>query len=194
MVRAEASDSRSALNTATLVWSAAMSQVILQEEWRPVVGFEGFYEVSNYGSVRGVDRMIPSNKPGLTRLHKGRILKPSTDDRGGYLFVVLVGGGAKRIARIHALVLEAFVGPKPEGMQARHYPDPNKLNNRADNLIWGTPKENAEDREEHGSTCRADNHWARRQPERFRSVVQESAWKRSENRKSEQPGEEDADR
>jgi hypothetical protein len=53
--------------------------------------------------------------------------------------------GQRRFARVAALVLEAFVGPRPEGMQVCHFPDPSKLNNGLGNLRWGTPIENAAD-------------------------------------------------
>ncbi len=51
---------------------------------------------------------------------------------------------------MHRLVLEAFVGPCPEGMQCRHL-DGNRSNNHIDNLAWGTPKENCADRGRHGN-------------------------------------------
>ena len=52
---------------------------------------------------------------------------------------------------IHHLVLQAFHGPKPEGMECRHYPDRDVNNNRADNLLWGTHKQNVHDQIEMGT-------------------------------------------
>jgi len=54
-----------------------------------------------------------------------------------------------RTYRVHRLILEAFVGPCPSGMQCRHL-DGDSLNNRLDNLCWGTQKENADDAARHG--------------------------------------------
>ena len=58
---------------------------------------------------------------------------------------------------VYTLVLEAFVGPRPSGMQCRHL-DGNVGNNHLYNLAWGTAKENATDREHHGNTRRGDSH------------------------------------
>lgn len=55
---------------------------------------------------------------------------------------------------VHALVLEAFVGPCPEGMCARHFPDPTPTNNAITNLRWGTHQQNCEDRDRDGNTAR----------------------------------------
>jgi hypothetical protein len=54
---------------------------------------------------------------------------------------------------VHDLVLEAFVGPRPEGMQCRHM-DGSKTNNVPSNLQWGTPLENSRDKATHGTQCR----------------------------------------
>lgn len=68
----------------------------------------------------------------------------------GYLCVDIKICTRKISCRIHRLILEAFVGPCPEGMEARHL-DNDPTNNRLDNLCWGTPKENTEDRRRHGT-------------------------------------------
>jgi hypothetical protein len=66
--------------------------------------------------------------------------------RKGYLKVNLDVGG-KNVARcVHQLVLEAFVGPKPEGQEGCHFPDPDKSNNSVANLRWDTHLENVRDR------------------------------------------------
>jgi hypothetical protein len=62
----------------------------------------------------------------------------------------LSSGGCKRRFYLHAVVLLAFVGARPAGMQCRHL-DGNKLNNRLENLRWGTAKENASDSCRHGT-------------------------------------------
>lgn len=70
--------------------------------------------------------------------------------KGGYLRVRL----RRRLRMVHHLVLEAFIGPCPDGMEARHYPDHDPTNNRLTNLQWGTPIANARDRDEQGRTAR----------------------------------------
>jgi hypothetical protein len=69
----------------------------------------------------------------------------------GYLTVTLSEKGTTATIKLHRLVLEAFIGPRPQGMVCRHL-DGNKLNNRLSNLLWGTPAENAADRVLHGQT------------------------------------------
>lgn len=59
---------------------------------------------------------------------------------------------------IHHLVLLAFVGPCPEGMQACHYPDRDTRNNRADNLRWGSDRDNHDDQDRHGTRAKGERH------------------------------------
>lgn len=132
------------------------------EEWRPVVGYEGFYEVSNLGRVRGVDRvlMVPNRWGSIgPRRWPGRLLK-QTVDRGkhayGRLQVKLCNGGERQPTRlVHHLVMEAFVGPRPHGMEVAHN-DGNPANNDLRNLRYATPAENTADKERHGTVLRGD--------------------------------------
>jgi HNH endonuclease len=80
-----------------------------------------------------------------------RRLKESRDSNG-YRSVTLRISGRSVRRSIHSLVLKTFVGPCPEGMEARHFPDPNPTNNRARNLSWGTPNANGHDRIIHGTS------------------------------------------
>lgn len=64
------------------------------------------------------------------------------DNRAGYKFVWLFSNGKQRRKYVHALVLEAFVGPRPEGMEGCHFPDPDKSNNHVSNLVWDTHQNN----------------------------------------------------
>lgn len=98
--------------------------------WKQVPGFER-YEVSDRGAVR---------RPGH---RQGRSLKPVAQ-HNGYLRVRLYKDLWPYNRFIHTLVLTAFVGPRPEGLQCRHLND-NKLDNRLLNLRWGSPKENTAD-------------------------------------------------
>jgi hypothetical protein len=112
----------------------------LAEVWLPVVGWELEYEVSNEGHVRSLDRVIAvRNRWGTVthRRHKAFLLKPVKSGQRGYLAVQL--GGKRRGERryVHHLMLEAFVGPRPPGLQGLHYDD-NVLNNMLGNLRWDT--------------------------------------------------------
>ena len=70
----------------------------------------------------------------------------------GYPTISLCGHGVPRKEYVHRLVLFTFVGPCPRGMQARHYPDPNRTNVRLDNLSWAPRIENEHDKIEHGTS------------------------------------------
>ena len=117
-----------------------------REIWKPVVGFKGLYEVSNLGRVRSVDRVGISFWRGRNihrKLH-GKILSPWIGSKG-YLSVVIANDDKIRIIRkVHSLVLEAFIGPRPEGYECRHLDDVPD-NNRLSNLCWGTNSENVFD-------------------------------------------------
>ncbi len=85
-----------------------------------------------------------------------RELKPFVGKRG-YLKVTCRIGGKERTGAVHKMVLDAFVGPCPEGMECRHL-DGNPANNRLKNLAYGTPKQNADDRMRHGHYARGEQH------------------------------------
>lgn len=119
----------------------------MTETWKPAVGWEEHYEVSDHGRVRSVDRTI-HYKDGRTYLYKGKSMK-AWKDRRGYFVVTLHSGGKKKNKFIHRLVAEAFIGPCPDGMECLHG-DGNKTNNHADNLRWGTSSENNLDTVRHG--------------------------------------------
>ena len=102
------------------------------EHWRPVVGYEGLYEVSSIGRVRNVVRE--------------KILTPS--DSNGYCTIGLRRDGKHKTKLVHRIVLEAFVGPCPDNMICRHL-NCRRKDNRSKNLRWGTHKENGEDMRRH---------------------------------------------
>jgi hypothetical protein len=80
-------------------------------------------------------------------------LKPYPRSRGGYLCVCIRGNHR----RAHRLILEAFIGPCPEGLECRHL-DGVRTNNRLLNLAWGTRLENAQDKREHGTVLCGEQH------------------------------------
>lgn len=128
-------------------------------EWRPVRGFEGYYEVSDTGLVRGVDRIDAGG-----RRWRGRVLSSERTDKDGYIQQTLCRDSGRRNSKTHILVLEAFVGPRPPGAVARHL-DGNPRNNALGNLVWGTSSENALDRVGHGTHSETrKTHCPRRHP------------------------------
>ena len=113
------------------------------ETWRPVLGFPG-YEVSDQGRVKSLARR---NLQGAMR--RERILR--TDKTwAGYLLVRLALDGVKHARTVHSLVLEAFVGPRPVGLQTRHL-NGVRDDNSLVNLRWGTIQENRADQKMHGT-------------------------------------------
>lgn len=113
------------------------------EEWKPVVGYEGLYEVSNMGRVRSLDRIIDAKtKIGTPckRKVKGRILKNGKDGHG-YHHVNLCGRRKKHFAAIHRMVAEAFL-PKVEGKNYVNHIDSDYTNNNVENLEWCSASEN----------------------------------------------------
>lgn len=113
----------------------------ISEEWRPIPGYNGVYEVSNLGNVRS-----------WTKASGGKLLKPRVSDKG-YRYVDLRvhawrNGSPRR--KIHHLVALAFHGPRPEGTLVCH-DDGNPANNQASNLKYGTASDNALDAIRHGT-------------------------------------------
>lgn len=113
------------------------------EVWRPVIGYEGFYDVSNLGNVRSVDRFIYqiNRWGGLTkRLLKGRIIKQATIN-GGYKVVGLSKNGETKQKFVHILAAKAFI-PNPNNYPIINHKDENPSNNNLDNLEWCTVQYN----------------------------------------------------
>lgn len=110
-------------------------------EYRDIAGFPG-YRI-------GTDASVWSNRQkgfgyGRTCEWKPVQTKPN---KWGYITVGLFRDKKRFTKRIARLMLEAFVGPCPDGMEACHFPDPSRSNNAVDNLMWGTPLENAAHRD-----------------------------------------------
>lgn len=111
------------------------------ESWRSVVGFDR-YEVSDSGGVRVAD---------TGRERKLRL------DRHGYPCLGLSVNGKQITKRAHILVLEAFVGPRPDGHEACHQ-NGVRDDNRIENLRWGTKESNTLDKIRHGRSMRSWRH------------------------------------
>jgi hypothetical protein len=111
------------------------------EEWKPVPGYEGLYEVSDHGRVRS----LPRNGT----VKEVKVLKPGMTNTGRLQFH-LSKCNKVRAHSAHTLVLEAFVSARPEGMECRHL-DGCPTNNVLSNLKWGTKVENMADQVRHGT-------------------------------------------
>lgn len=120
----------------------------MPEEWRPVIDWEDFYEVSNHGAVRSLFRVVRA-RDGGQRDVPGRVLRPGMDPCG-YHRVSLNAFGSRQTRKVHRLVLEAFVGPCPDGMMACHN-NGIRNDNRIENLRWDTGSSNMYDRVRHGN-------------------------------------------
>lgn len=120
------------------------------EEWRPIPGWQGFYEVSDQGSVRGVSRTVNRRNNSPMRIAP-RVLKSWCNVADGHPMAVLsdMRNGKRSYRYVHALVMEAFVGPLPEGQQVRHLNDV-FTDNRLCNLAYGSRSENNFDRVDNG--------------------------------------------
>lgn len=110
----------------------------MQEEWRDVVGYEGRYRVSNFGRVLSVRQNLIMNT--------GKYGRPAVN---------LWKYNRMKRRMVHRLVLEAFIGPCPDGMECCHN-DGNPFNNNLDNLRWDTQSANMMDRVLHGTSNRGE--------------------------------------
>lgn len=104
-------------------------------EWRAVDGFIGYYEVSNTGVVRSVDRNITKSN-GVVQKRSGSV-KKQMKDKDGYMVVKLSIGGIDSRVPVHVLVAKAFVDGYFDGAEVNHK-DFNRSNNNASNLEWVT--------------------------------------------------------
>ncbi|MEK0325647.1 MAG: NUMOD4 domain-containing protein [Nitrosopumilus sp.] len=111
---------------------------MIQETWKPIVGYEDAYEISDLGRVRSLDRIIAIRFGVMGRL-RGKMLKVYTHPSDHYPTIRLKG----HRHNIHTLVLTAFRGSKPKGMECGHLND-DPVDNRLCNLEWMTHKRNGE--------------------------------------------------
>ena len=111
------------------------------EHWLPIPGYEGIYDVSDQGRVRS---WLPYHGTPTPRIKK------TNPNHKGYLLVGLRNEGRDGTAAVHKLVMLAFVGTRPVGMEIRHL-DGNCQNNVTSNLGYGTPSENNLDAVRHGT-------------------------------------------
>jgi len=131
-------------NRPTIDWRAAMQST---EQWLPVVGYEGLYEVSDHGGLRSVDRIVARASSVLPV--KGHVfsLVPRYDGR---IQAQLSRNNLKKTFMVHRLVLLAFAGAPEEGQEACH-DNGIDSDNRFENLRWDTHAANEADKLRHGT-------------------------------------------
>lgn len=120
----------------------------MTEVWKDVVGYEGRYQVSDLGRVKSLP-----NKRRKTEIIMKQAKYARTEHRVINLTSEVSGSWKQRLHYVHRLVLEAFRGPCPAGMESCHN-DGNPTNNRLNNLRWDTDKSNQADRLKHGTSNR----------------------------------------
>jgi hypothetical protein len=118
----------------------------MEEIWKDIPGYEGRYQVSDQGRVRSVDRVVQSinhyTRQPFDRHLKGQILRPGRFTSSGHVSVIL--GHKAWCSPVHTLVMLAFVGPCPEGMEVCHN-NGIASDNRLANLRYDTRSENVKD-------------------------------------------------
>jgi len=130
------------------------------ERWLPVVGYEDLYRISDRGRI-------------WSNWHGGRIMKASPTG-ADYLTVALCrGDGTKKTHMIHVLVMEAFAGPRPTGMQVLHGPGGHLDNRWPENLSWGTAfQNNGPDKYRDGTQARGEKqHLAKLTEDAIRDIM-----------------------
>jgi Mor family transcriptional regulator len=111
----------------------------MKEIWKPVRGYEEYYEVSNYGNIRSKDRMVWRGKAGFYKMEGKELTKSKTST--GYWKIGLFKDKKRKEFKIHRLVAFAFID-NPENKPNINHIDGNPLNNHVLNLEWCTQSEN----------------------------------------------------
>ena len=119
----------------------------MTEQWKPVVGYETHYAVSDHGRVKRTRANQGARSGHVLKVFAGA---------SGHLKVGLHVNREKQTVSVHRLVLEAFVGPCPEGMECCHG-DGNPANNRLGNLRWDTRLANTHDKKRHGTHVKGED-------------------------------------
>ena len=119
-----------------------MREKIENERWVPIEGFDGYYEISDHGNVRSLDRVIVDSV-GRKNPLKGTLLKPSTNTK--YLSIHLLKKDINIRCYIHILVAKHFI-PNDDPInktQVDHKKEGDVRNNHYTNLQWLTPRDNS---------------------------------------------------
>ena len=111
-----------------------------QEIWKDIKGYEGFYQVSNFGRIRSVDRIVIT-QDGRNVFYKSKIIS-ETIDRDKYITVKLSKYGTYKSIKLHRLIAQTFMPiDNYKDLEVNHI-DFNRTNNKIENLEWVTHSEN----------------------------------------------------
>lgn len=110
-----------------------------QEIWKDIEGYEGYYQISNFGRVRSLDRTVLM-RYNLPQRRKSQIIKPAKSGCG-YLTYCLGKDRVRKTQKAHRLVAKAFLS-NPNNLPDVNHKDFNRHNNRLENLEWCTPSQN----------------------------------------------------
>lgn len=113
-------------------------RLLLFEKWKDVVGYEGHYQISNFGRLRSVNRIVV-NVNGISRKLNGSSKNTFISD--GYVLVTLSMNNSNKSYCVHRLVATAFI-PNLSNLNEVNHKDRNKKNNLVSNLEWCTSREN----------------------------------------------------
>lgn len=131
------------------------------EEWRAVLGWEGIYDVSSHGRVRGIRQI---------QRYTGHRIRKHKINKYGYCALVLYFSGKRQDVLIHSLVAEVFICPRPGGMEVNHK-DTVKHHNHYSNLEWITPDQNKAHAARMGLYATGTDHPRHTKPERWANAV-----------------------
>lgn len=131
-----------------------LAAAICDEQWKPVEGYDGCYEVSDLGRVRSIERVVMRSTGHPMTIHE-RIRKQIPHTKTKHLQVVLSKGGRRRTFCVHQLVAKAFLGKGDPGDEVRHW-DGVKTHNYASNLLYGSRRDNEADKTRHGTSNRGE--------------------------------------
>ena len=117
-----------------------MKYNMAKEIWKPIVGYENEYEVSNLGNVKHLANLKQEYSKYYIPTKKDKILKAT--DSHGYKTVILIKNNTSKRVYVHRLVAQAFI-PNPNNLPQVNHKDEKKTNNKVDNLEWCSSKYNA---------------------------------------------------
>lgn len=114
-----------------------------EEIWKDIKGFEGAYQISNFGNVKSLPRVVNKIYVGKVRQYQQKeLIRKQRLIGHGYLYVGLNSNSSQSNILVHRLVAWHFI-PNPENKPTVNHKDGNKLNNHVNNLEWATHSENA---------------------------------------------------